>query len=571
LEFAVPVTYWLSMIAGRNAGQRFMVSKNQGTIGRGPSNSIQVLDTEVSRVHLRYNVVGKRLEVSDLESSNGTHVNGNPIQRHKLSAGDVVKIGSTVFEFQIGDPPSGEELSERVSDTDYTIHDEIHTYDSPSSLSYFPAKPNLFVEGSHDNDSDPTRMVQIVSDMSFMYHASLVTSSESDRDKMLDSLVNLIFDWVAADRCCILLRQENDLELKVQAVRSRGQKDNQDKLLISQTIVNYVRENRVGILTSNAMDDQRLSGDGSIKEMGIQEAICVPIRGRNQLSGLIYIDALSPTGRSERDRFNKDHLKLMIAIGLQVGFAIDHERDLSRLLEQQQLATIGQTTSSLSHHMKNVLQGVNGGAHLVETGLKNRDMDLVEKGWEIVNRNQQEISKLVNDMLIFGQPYNPRRVNADLSAVIADVFEEIGPFLSRRNIKFDWSCETDEFLFRFDARGIHWALYNLINSCASTCHGITNGTIKVSVERGDDNAVVISIGDNGFVAKVSNPDDLFSPARLNPDHKMNPVELAVSRKLIQGHDGELTISHPESGGNLFTIKLPLEPAASTKAQFSPQG
>jgi nitrogen fixation/metabolism regulation signal transduction histidine kinase len=261
------------------------------------------------------------------------------------------------------------------------------------------------------------------------------------------------------------------------------------------------------------MDDQRLSGDGSIREMGIQEAICVPIRGRNQLSGLIYIDALSPTGRSERDRFNKDHLKLMIAIGLQVGFAIDHERDLSRLLEQQQLATIGQTTSSLSHHMKNVLQGVNGGAHLVETGLKNRDMDLVEKGWEIVNRNQQEISKLVNDMLIFGQPYNPRRVNADLSAVIADVFEEIGPFLSRRNIKFDWSCETDEFLFRFDARGIYWALYNLINSCASTCHGITNGTIKVSVERGDDNAVVISIGDNGFVAKVSNPDDLFSPAR----------------------------------------------------------
>lgn len=573
MECGVTVTHWLSVIAGQKVGHRYVLSKEQGTIGRGSSNAIQVFDAEVSRVHCRFHVTDNYLEIADLDSSNGTFVNGSPIARCELTTGDSVKVGTTVLKYEIHDAVPQQAVFENISDTDFTIHGKEPAKDSPSSLSYFPVNEKLFVENpssesSDDGKSDSAQMVQIVSDMSFIYHASLVTSSKADRDQMLDSLIDLIFKWVAADRCCVMLRDGDKRKFSTQAVRSRGQQTNEDKLLISQSIVNYVRKNRVGILTSNALDDQRLSSKSSIKQIGIQEAICVPIKGRDQLLGLIYIDALAPAGSTKSERFNRDNLKLMIAIGLQIGFAIENERYFSKLLEQQQQATIGQTTASLSHHMKNVLQGVNGGAHLVESGFKNDDMELAKKGWEIVNRNQQQISRLVNDMLIVGQPYDPHLIEADLNEVITSVFEEIGPFLSQRNIQYEWNPGSDPALFRFDPRGIHWALYNLINSCAGACHGLSHGKILASVKRSDDGTVIISIADNGLPAKVKDAEDLFSPAKSKPDHRMNPVELAVSRKLVRGHAGEIEITHPESGGNLFTIRLPLEPLTANKAALS---
>ncbi len=569
------VTHWLTVIAGYEVGHRYTLSKEQGTIGRRPSNAIQVLDAEVSRVHCRYHVANDRLEIADLDSSNGTFVNGTPVERCELSSGEFLKVGTTVLKYEINDAPILKPIVENDSDTHFTVHEKELPADSPScELSYFHANQSPFVKDRDnepliDGKSAPAQMVQIVSDMSFIYHTSLVTRSKADRDEMLESLLDLIFKWVAADRCCVMLRDGDQRNFSPQAVRSRSRQTNENQLLISQSVVNYVRKNRVGILTSNVMEDQRLVSESSIKQIGIQEAICVPIPGRDQLLGLIYIDTLAPAGTEKSERFNRDNLKLMIAIGLQIGFAIENERYFSKLLEQQQLATIGQTTTALSHHLKNVLQGVNGGAHLVEAGIENDDLELVKKGWEIVNRNQQQISKLVNDMLIVGQPYDPHLVMADLNEVITSVFEEIGPHLSRRNIQYEWNPGTAPTLFKFDPRGIHWALHNLINSCVEACHGLSHGKIRVTVERSDDRAVMISIADNGTPAKVKNAEDLFSPAKSKPDHRMNPVELAVSRKLIRGHAGDIEITHPESGGNLFTIRLPFEPLTASKAELSP--
>ena len=83
-------THWLSMIAGRKVGQRYAISKKQGTIGRDVSNAIQVFDAEVSRVHCRYQLVGDRLEIADLESANGTLVNGETIGHSVVGHGDQI-------------------------------------------------------------------------------------------------------------------------------------------------------------------------------------------------------------------------------------------------------------------------------------------------------------------------------------------------------------------------------------------------------------------------------------------------------------------------------------------------
>ena len=547
------------MIAGQKVGQRYAISKRQGTIGRGPSNSVQVIDVKVSRIHCRYQVVGDRLEVADLESANGTFVNGEAVEHSTLGNGDQLKIGSTIFEVKIN------ATEESTAGTDFSIQEKFPARRMPSSLSYFPMAANLYQDDQHesgmeDSSGGPVSMAQVVNDMSFIYHASLVTSGRANQAEMFAQLIDLIFSWVTADRCGVLLRDRQTGEFNIEAMESRSMESSQQDLAISQSIVNYVCKHRVGILTSDALEDQRLPSKDSIKRIGVREAICVPINGRNTLLGVIYIDALNPERKPDVDRFNKNHLKLSIAIGLQIGFAIENDRYFERLLEQQRMVTIGQTTSSLSHRLKNVLQSVNGGAHLVETGLKAENLKTIETGWAIVKRNQQEISKMVNDMLVLGKPYDPHFSQADLSELITSVVTEIEPSLITRNIQHEWTPSHQPVFIRIDPRGVHWALYNLINSCAAACRGQTHGKIDVSLDCSSSQHVVITIADNSPKVEPSENEDALSLSVPEPAHNMNPVELAVSRKLIEGHKGNVSLTHPESGGNLFVIQLPLEHA-----------
>ena len=133
-------------------------------------------------------------------------------------------------------------------------------------------------------------------------------------------------------------------------------------------------ERNEGVLTSDARQDDRWNPAGSIVQMGIREAICVPMQGRYDVVGVIYIDtSTSPQQMIQQggaNKFTEDHLKLMIAIGHQAALAVEDTRYYSAMVQAERLAAIGQTIATLSHHIKNILQGIRGGSYLIEMGLK---------------------------------------------------------------------------------------------------------------------------------------------------------------------------------------------------------
>ena len=97
----------------------------------------------------------------------------------------------------------------------------------------------------------------------------------------------------------------------------------------------------------------------------------------------------------------------MIAIGHQAALAVEDTTYYSAMVQSERLAAVGQTIATLSHHIKNILQGIRGGSYLVEMGLENDDMAVLRKGWDIVRRNQDKISSLVMDMLSFSKEREP--------------------------------------------------------------------------------------------------------------------------------------------------------------------
>src|SRR4029079_14601985 len=173
----------------------------------------------------------------------------------------------------------------------------------------------------------------------------------------------------------------------------------EERITISQTILDYVVDRNEGVLTSNARDYDRWDAAKSILRLGVREAICVPMQGRYDVVGVIYIDtSITPQRilqQGSANKFTQEHLKLMIAIAHQAALAIEDTLHYKAMVQAERLAAVGQTIASLSHHIKNILQGVRGGSYLIEMGMKDHgkaltgediDLDAAKKAVGIMRK-----------------------------------------------------------------------------------------------------------------------------------------------------------------------------------------
>src|SRR5262249_16627904 len=154
----------------------------------------------------------------------------------------------------------------------------------------------------------------------------------------------------------------------------------------------------------DASQDERFDAGQSILRFGIREAICVPMKGRHETLGVLYLDTFSSArdvvvNKNPTGKFTEDHLKLASALAHQAALAVEDTRYHEAMLQAERLAAIGQAIAALSHHIKNILQGLRSGSDILKMGLTDKDEQLLQKGWGIFEKNQGKIYDLVMDML----------------------------------------------------------------------------------------------------------------------------------------------------------------------------
>jgi len=294
---------------------------------------------------------------------------------------------------------------------------------------------------------------------------TLSISRCTDIDRLTAELLDLIFQWVDADRGCILLFDSSSNRLIPRAKKVRDEYKDQ-RLIISKSILDYVLEHREGVWTSNAQDDKRWNDAASVLSVGIHEAICVPLQGRYGIVGAIYLDTFSRSDgvTQETHRFGEEYLKLMITIAHHTAIAVEDTRYYRGMLQSERLAAIGQTVATLSHHIKNILQGIQGGSYLIQTGLETHKEMFISKGWKIVERNQNRISALILDMLTFSKERKPELVEENLNHIVQEVVDLMQDRAARANVILLW--KPDEALPNslFDPEAIHHAVLNLVTN-----------------------------------------------------------------------------------------------------------
>lgn len=550
----------LYVIRGNGQGSHFdlteLVSSSDDRvigIGREKGNDITVEDHEASRRHAEIRKQNDIYSLADLDSSNGTFLNNCRIAEAELKSGDRIQIGRTLFLYSHGEgghlPPANVEIVGTESGDD-----------GSRIIAAVPDKLGPNLPPLPQDDTQNHWLVQAQNNLDVMYRTALAVSHTLDIDDLLDRILQLVFDWVEADRGCIMLREEETGQLITKARRDR-EAGTKSSMTISRTILDYVLERHEGVLTSNAQGDDRFRSGQSVLRTGVHEAICVPMQGRYGQIGVLYVDTLTPLGEvmaSGGQRFTDEHLKLMVAIGHQAALAVEDTTYYSAMVQSERLAAVGQTIATLSHHIKNILQGIHGGSYLVEMGLDKNDLGVTDKGWGIVRRNQQKISSLVMDMLSFSKDRKPEPSPSDVPALLAEIIETVKQRAEDAAISVH--CKTpDNFpVLLCDTEALSRAILNVVTNAIDAVEEQPDGTVDISTEIDEKREVVhVRVTDNGPGIPEETLPDIFNLFVSTKGAKGTGLGLTVSQKILREHGGDISVESTATHGTCFTLSFPL--------------
>lgn len=545
------------VVSGPGVGKRYRLSEAKQRVGRDARCEIYLDDTETSRKHAEIDFVDDAFVITDLKSSNGTLVNGHMIESRILRDGDRIQIGRYIFVFRVRDAnPSS-------TDKDYLQNSVSIVPDDALESSQIISRADLSDPVGETEFFDP----QVANPLSvnkslweIMYRTSLAVSRTLDINQLLEQIVDLIFQWVQCDHACVMLRDSNTGELSPVYRKNRKPQSNH-QITISKTILDYVLKKEEGVLTSNARDDLRWTSSASIEASGVCEAICVPMRGRYGVVGVLYIDTIVSANRQSKEGelnvFNGEHLKMMVAIGHQAALAIEDTNFYQSTLQSEKLAAVGQTIANLSHDVKNILQGLRGGGYMVSEGLKNNQLASVRSGWEICEKIHGRIESLVLDMLTMSKQREPKRESTDLVQLIQDVLSIAEVSARDAKVEIEWNEPQITQRVSVDPIGIHRAILNLVLNAIDAAGGRPDAKVHLGLIQ-DQSATQIRVQDNGMGIPKSQLNTIFSLFESTKGNRGTGLGLPVSQKIVKEHGGEITVSSVVEQGTTFTIRLPIK-------------
>ena len=576
----------LLILQGVDQGKRFELNGDCASLGRESSNAIRLLDHEVSRRHAEVRLIGESFRLVDLQSANGTYLNDEPVTDVLLRSGDQLRLGQSILQFQAGSNEAGFDLTDRIEMLPSSAINE-----RSAILRSIPADEGSRILGAPEAVGEWLRDRLV--NLSVMYKATQAISHVVELDALLPQILQLVFESIGADRGAILLKatepslensgdwppqpsedRPDPNELVPKAVRWRGAAEEDERLTISKTITDHVLGKGEGVITLDAPGDVRFGPANSIVNFGIREAMCVPIQGRHTTLGVLYVDVIAandPTGAfpglpdRRRTRFTKDHLMLMVAIGHQAGLAIENTQLYEAKIQAERLAAVGQTIATLSHHIKNILQGMRGGSYLVDLGLNSQDDTIVRRGWGIVDKNQAKIYNLVMDMLSFSKDREPALEESSLNETMTDVVELMQSRAAELGVGLVWEPAFDLPDTWFDTDGMHRATLNIVTNAIDACEKVEGGRVVVSTVWDEPSSTArIVVADNGSGIEPGQLTRIFQVFASSKGSRGTGLGLPVSQKIIREHGGQITIASEVGQGSTFTITLPRIPPEAIK-------
>ncbi|HVK09422.1 MAG TPA: sigma 54-interacting transcriptional regulator [Gemmataceae bacterium] len=276
-------------------------------VGRSPKNRIVLADDLCSRDHAEVSYADDAWYVLDLDSLNGTRINGKPLRGDQaLDTGDEVQFGRSkfLFVYNLSELPGIPQAPARA------LEEAVKITKRTSKTKFLPPPPTV----AGEEYTVPETGAGAERAIATLYRLALDMGSARSVEELSEAVLAGLFAGVPAENGAVMAVKAGGREFDLLAHRSRdGKVRTYHKA--SQLVSSAVLEGKEAVLADNVLHDPQYSARDSIRDLKAGSLICVPVMDEGRIIGLIHLYT------SQNQSFTDDDLDYSVAVGRQMGLS----------------------------------------------------------------------------------------------------------------------------------------------------------------------------------------------------------------------------------------------------------
>lgn len=253
----------------------------------------------------------------------------------------------------------------------------------------------------------------------------------------------------------------------------------------------------------------------------------------------------------------------------QIAQVVEMSTDVTRMHElQDHLVSLGLMISSVSHGVKGLLTGMDGGMYILDAGIEKENMDDIRDGRGIIRTTSERIKTAVLDILYYAKERALDWETLDVHGFAEDTASTIQSRLQGTDITFHTEYGDDLGDMDVDTEAVRSALLNILNNAVDACladeRKERHAIVFSAFADDDEDEVVFDITDNGTGMSKATMDNLFTLFFSTKGKKGTGLGLFITQKIVRQHGGHIAATSTFGQGSHFRITLPrrrVRPAA----------
>jgi PAS domain S-box-containing protein len=225
---------------------------------------------------------------------------------------------------------------------------------------------------------------------------------------------------------------------------------------------------------------------------------------------------------------------------------------------QDRLSSLGLMIGSMSHGVKGLLTGLDGGMYFLDTGFKKNDQTRIKNGIELVKVMINRIRKTILDILYYTKEREMNYEQVDVVSFTNDLIRTVEPKIKDNGIEL--ICKYDNHLgsFEIDAEILRISLINLLENAMEACledKSKSHHRVSINLSRNKD-LITFLIEDNGTGMDADTKNKMFTLFFSSKGSKGTGLGLYNSNEIIKQHGGTIAVETAPGKGSIFRVTIP---------------
>lgn len=383
----------------------------------------------------------------------------------------------------------------------------------------------------------------------FLIKLNESVASARNSEHLLFLISKIAVNEFNADRASIFLRDEKTGQLRLIAGIGIPEEVIKNRPVAqAQNISYWVAENKKPLILNGPVKrDKRFK---SQSETAISSSAVIPLIFENSVTGVFSISRTA----EGKPQFSEEDLLLFRFLGDLVVVSLQLLVAQEKKIHSEQLAAIGLATAELVHSLKNLLVGLFGAIELVDVLIKQNAWSEVAENWNLLVDSIKNVSTIVNQVLSYTRVDAITKEKIELKEFIESFCNFIKPKCNISKIHLIVNCAEEKMYIWGNKESLHNAIMNIVENAIRFMPD--GGELKIMCDSSGD-LVFLKISDTGPGIPPENIEKIFEPFFTTDRKKGTGIGLALTKKIIESHNGTIYVESKPGSGATFIIQLPV--------------